>query len=98
MSLKRLFAALPTTWPLAVIFALAFRAAFGSAPILASEYVAWLFLGVAPVLIARVIMRGMSSSPSMSQVLYDVEHADTAVAHDVRERLRGFSDDDRTRP
>lgn len=81
MSLKSIFASLPTAWPAFVICALAVRVAFGSATILASEYFGWLFVAVAPVFIARLINYGLPSQ--IAKVLYEAERADTAVPHAV---------------
>jgi hypothetical protein len=93
VSLKRVLTITVTAWPALVLVTLAVRALFGS-PIGANEYAAWLFLAGAPVVIALVIMRGMSS-PTITQVLYDTEHPDSASTHAVRERLRAFAPDDR---
>jgi hypothetical protein len=95
VSLKRVLAAMPTMWPVLVLLTFGVRAAFGGAPILASEYVAWLFMAGAPAIIALMIVRSMPS-PTVAQVLYDAEQSDTAVAA-VRERLRGFTADERDR-
>jgi hypothetical protein len=96
VSLKRVLTTTITAWPVLVLVTLAVRALYGST-IGASEYAAWLFLAGAPVVIALVIIRGMSS-PSITQVLYDAEQTDTASAHAVRERLRGFTPDEPGRP
>ena len=86
----RVLAAVPIAWPSLVLIVLAARSTLPGTPIVASEYMAWLFLAGAPVLITLGLMRGQSE-PSIAKVLYDTEQADPAAAAAVRERLRQFS-------
>jgi hypothetical protein len=77
VSTNRLFTAALVGWLLLVVAALVGRTAFGTG-LSAPEYGAWIFAGCAPLAILLIIRRGRSTG-SMTQVLYDVEHAGEEV-------------------
>jgi hypothetical protein len=56
-----------------VLATLAARLSFAGPPFSFSESLVWLFVGVVPAAVLFSMIRD-ASSPSIAQVLYDVEH------------------------
>ena len=74
MSTKKIFISVLVGWPIVVLLALVSRVIAADSPLAGTEYAAWLFLAFAPVLTCVVIARSRPSR-SITQVLYDAEHA-----------------------
>jgi hypothetical protein len=70
---QRLFASFLVGWPVAVLFALSSRLAFG-ATASATDYAAWLLLASVPPTIAWVISLSRQTL-TVAQLLYDAEHS-----------------------
>jgi hypothetical protein len=95
VSLNRGLVTSVATWAGVVLIALSARGSFGAGPITWSEYAAWLFLATAPIVLAVVVGRGMST-PTIAQVLYDAERDDTAFGRPPRAALPPLSAHDLT--
>ena len=73
MSHSRNFSAAISIWTAIVLVTLAVRLTFVGLPVSFSETLVWLFVGVVPAAMFFSMMRD-AASPTIAQVLYDVEH------------------------
>jgi len=73
VSLNRLLTVTVTGWAILVLGSVGARVALLSSPMSVTESIAWLFVAFAPAAVVLSIFRG-PSSPTVAQVLYDVEH------------------------
>jgi hypothetical protein len=78
MTITRLTLTIVLGWPVLVLLALAARVAALGATAPMPEYAGWLLLGSAPAIVAALIARG-APSRSVTQVLWDAEHAGAAA-------------------
>jgi hypothetical protein len=85
MTMTRLTLTIVLGWPVLVLLALAARAAMFGTDVSMLEYAGWLLLGGTPGIIALIIARG-APSRSMTQVLWDTEHAGSIATARVPRR------------
>lgn len=73
MSLNKLLSITVAAWAILVLGFVGARLALFNAPLNLPEIVGWLLIGCTPAAIAIIVVRSRPA-PSVSQVLYDVEH------------------------
>jgi hypothetical protein len=74
MSVNRLSLSLTVGWGVVVLGTLVSRMALVDTPMPAAAYAGWLFAIGAPAAVSIMLARGQAA-PSITQVLYDAEHA-----------------------
>jgi len=73
VSLSKLLSITVAAWAILVLGTLGARVVLFNAPLNLQEVIGWLLIGCTPAVIALLVLRSRPA-PSVSQVLYDVEH------------------------
>jgi len=84
VSLNKLLTIAVAVWAILVLGTLGVRLALFNAPLNLQEILGWLLIGCTPAVVALLVLRGRST-PSVAQVLYDVEHPVAVVPPRPRE-------------